>query len=59
MRTHQLETTLRSLSLSGMLDTLEARLAQADAGELGHIEFLQSLCETNCRDATRPASPAE
>jgi len=45
MRTHQLETTLRSLSLSGMLDTLEARIAQADAGELGHIEFLQSLCE--------------
>ncbi len=45
MRTHQLETTLRSLSLSGMLDTLEARLAQADAGELGHVEFLQSLCE--------------
>ncbi len=28
-----------------MLDTLEARLAQADAGELGHVEFLQSLCE--------------
>ena len=45
MRTHQLETTLRSLALSGMLDTLEARLAQADAGELGHVEFLQSLCE--------------
>jgi DNA replication protein DnaC len=45
VRTHQLETTLRSLALSGMLDTLEARLAQADAGELGHVEFLQSLCE--------------
>jgi hypothetical protein len=45
MRTHQLETTLRSLALSGMLDTLEARLAQADAGELGHIEFLQSPAE--------------
>src|ERR1035441_5206559 len=45
MRTHQLETTLRSLALSGMLDTLEARLAQADAGELGHVELLQSLCE--------------
>ena len=45
MRTHQLETTLRSLALSGMLDTLEARLAQADAGELGHVEFLQALCE--------------
>ena len=45
MRAHQLETTLRSLSLSGMLDTLEARLAQANAGELGHVEFLQALCE--------------
>ncbi len=43
--THQLETTLRSLGLSGMLETLEARLAQASAGELGHVEFLQSLCE--------------
>ena len=31
-RTHQLETTLRSLSLSGMLDTPEARIAQAAAG---------------------------
>ena len=45
MRPHQLETTLRALALSGMLDTLEARLAQADAGELGHVEFLQALCE--------------
>ncbi len=44
-RTHQLESSLRSLSLSGMLDTLEARLAQAHAGELGHLEFLQVLCE--------------
>jgi DNA replication protein DnaC len=44
-RTHQLETTLRSLKLSGMLETLESRLAQAHTGELGHVEFLQSLCE--------------
>ncbi len=43
--THQLETTLRRLKLSGMLATLEARLAQARAGELGHLEFLQVLCE--------------
>jgi DNA replication protein DnaC len=28
-----------------MLETLEARLAQARAGELGHLEFLQVLCE--------------
>jgi DNA replication protein DnaC len=44
-RRHQLETTLRTLKLSGMLDTLEARLTQARAGELGHVEFLQALCE--------------
>lgn len=53
-RRHQLETTLRTLKLSGMLDTLEARLLQAQAGELGHIEFLQVLCEDeiNRREAT-------
>jgi DNA replication protein DnaC len=44
-RRHQLESTLRTLKLSGMLDTLEARVAQARAGELGHVEFLQVLCE--------------
>jgi DNA replication protein DnaC len=33
------------LKLGGMLDTIESRLAQAAAGELGHIEFLQMLCE--------------
>src|SRR5207245_5449667 len=53
-RRHQLESTLRTLKLSGMLDTLEARLAQARAGELGHLEFLQVLCEDeiNRRGAT-------
>ena len=35
---------LRTLKLSGMLETLDARLAQARAGELGHLEFLQVLC---------------
>jgi len=44
-RTHQLETSLKALGLSGMLDTLEARLAQTRAGQLGHLEFLQALCE--------------
>jgi hypothetical protein len=42
-RTHQLETSLKTLGLSGMLDTLEARLAQTRAGQLGHLEFLQAL----------------
>jgi DNA replication protein DnaC len=40
-----LDKALRTLKLSGMLDTIDARLAQARAGELGHIEFLQVLCE--------------
>lgn len=44
-RSHQLAATLRALGLSGMLDTLESRLCQAGAGELGHLEFLQALCE--------------
>jgi DNA replication protein DnaC len=35
---------LRTLKLSGMLETLDARLAQARAGELGHLDFLQVLC---------------
>jgi len=42
---HELAKSLRTLKLSGMLDTIEARLAQARAGELGHLEFLQVLCE--------------
>jgi DNA replication protein DnaC len=54
VKAHHLEDTLRHLRLFGMLDTLEVRLAQATAGELGHVELLQSLCEdeTARRDAT-------
>ena len=44
-RRHQLEDSLKALALSGMLETLEARLAQVHAGEFGHLEFLQALCE--------------
>jgi DNA replication protein DnaC len=49
-----LTTTLRALKLSGMLETLDARLTQAAAGQLGHLEFLQTLCldEITRRDAT-------
>jgi DNA replication protein DnaC len=36
---------LRALHLTGMLDTIEIRLAEARAGKLGHVEFLQVLCE--------------
>ncbi|MEV6319269.1 hypothetical protein [Streptomyces sp. NPDC051776] len=40
-----LRDALRTLKLSGMLETLDARLAQAHGGELGHLEFLQTLCQ--------------
>jgi DNA replication protein DnaC len=45
---------LRALKLSGMLQTLDARLAQAHAGDLGHLDFLQVLChdEITRRDTT-------
>ena len=41
--TNGLARALRTLKLSGMLATLKARLAQARAGDLGHLEFLQVL----------------
>lgn len=52
-RPHQLEEILGTLRLSGMAETLEARLAQARAGELGHVELLHALCtdELARRDA--------
>jgi DNA replication protein DnaC len=40
-----LHDSLRELKLSGMLETLDARLSQTRSGELGHLEFLQVLCE--------------
>jgi hypothetical protein len=33
------------LKLSGSLRILDARLAQAAVGDLGHLDFLQVLCE--------------
>ncbi|XIJ51432.1 hypothetical protein ACF9IK_00480 [Kitasatospora hibisci] len=33
----------KALRLSGMLETIDARLAQAHGGELGHLDFLQVL----------------
>ena len=42
--TPQLAESLKTLSLSGMLTTLDTRLAQATAGELGFLDFLQTLC---------------
>ena len=40
-----LVASLRALKLSGMLETLDARLVQAQAGQLGHLDFLQVLCQ--------------
>src|SRR5665213_240165 len=53
MRAHQLEEHLRGLRLFGMLETLEVRLAQATAGELGYVELIEVLCqdEATRRDA--------
>jgi DNA replication protein DnaC len=50
-----LAQSLRTLKLSGMLDTLDARLAQAQAGDLGFMDFLGALCldEVNRRDSAR------
>jgi DNA replication protein DnaC len=41
----QLAPVRRSLKLTGMLQTLDARLAEARSGTLGHVEFLQVLCQ--------------
>ena len=50
-----LAPALKALGLSGMLGTLDARLAEARAGTLGHAEFLQVLCEDEAarRDAAK------
>jgi DNA replication protein DnaC len=50
-----LAPVLRQLGLSGMLGTIDARLAEARAGTLGHGEFLQVLCEDELarRDAAK------
>ena len=49
-RRHQLETTLRTLKLSGMLDTLDARLAQAQPAT--------SATSSSSRHSAKTKSPA-
>jgi hypothetical protein len=53
----QLQTTLRQLRLSGLLQTLAVRLQEAAAGRLGHGEFLELLLqdERNVRHQRRLA----
>ncbi len=42
---HQLEAKLRSLKLSGMLNTLDLRLSQAQKENFGFIQFLEIILE--------------
>ena len=41
----ELNTRLRHLRLSGMVEALPARAQQASAGPLSHVEFLELLVE--------------
>jgi DNA replication protein DnaC len=43
--TTALRHSLKTLRLSGMLETLDTRLTQAQKGELGHLDFLLVLCQ--------------
>ena len=45
MQPHQLESKLKALRLSGMLETLEHRLEQAQRQQHGYITFLEWLLE--------------
>jgi len=45
VKTFAIEPKLRTLNLSGMLQTLELRLEQAHDQHLGHLEFLQLMLE--------------
>ncbi len=40
-----LQTTLKQLRLSGLLQSLDVRLQEAAANRLGHAEFLELICQ--------------
>ena len=42
---HQLETKMRMIKLSGMVETLDMRLAQAQKEGLAFTQFLEILLE--------------
>ncbi|MCL0051169.1 ATP-binding protein [Thermodesulfovibrionales bacterium] len=42
---HHLPENLRELRLSGMLDTLDLRIDQAEKEKLGYVNFLELLLE--------------
>jgi DNA replication protein DnaC len=45
MNIASLQTTLKQLRLSGLLQTLDVRLQEAAANRLGHAEFLELICQ--------------
>ena len=40
-----LQTTLKQLRLSGLIQTLDVRLQEAAANRLSHAEFLELICQ--------------
>lgn len=42
---HHLRQQLKTLKLSGMLDAIETRVAQAEDGQLGYLDFLELLLD--------------
>jgi hypothetical protein len=59
----QLTTRLRHLRLSGMVDALPGRVAQAEAAPLPHLEFLELLVEDelarfHCPPRSQPQASA-
>jgi len=55
MHTQHLATKLKALKLGGMLDSLEARLEQAQKGEHGYTVFLEWLLEDEIQRRSQKA----
>jgi DNA replication protein DnaC len=49
---HQLENNMRTLKLSGMVETLDMRLGQAQKEGLGFTQFLEMLLEDEIQHRT-------
>ncbi len=45
MNTANLQATLKQLRLSGLVQSLDVRLQEAAANRLGHVEFLELICQ--------------
>lgn len=57
--THQLNTHLKRLRLSGILDTLELRNQQAIQDKLSYVEFLNRLIQDEVEQRTRSSSSCD